>query len=262
MMMNVRVIFLRLSFLLLAPTPLFCCAQQDSTDHKGQEKSESRIQSFQLRPVAFIAPAVLVGYGAFAGGNNFINDLDRTTRAELQEDHPLFSSKMDNFMQYAPAAAVYALHLAGVKGRHGTLDATGAYLVSFAIMKASTECMKSATQRLRPDGSTRNSFPSGHTATSFTSAEFLMQEYKDVSPWIGYGGYAVAITTGVFRLYNNRHWVSDVVAGAGFGIASAKLGYFFYPKLKRLIAGRHAAHMNFVPVYQQGAAGFSFSGQF
>jgi len=262
MIMNVRVFFLKLSFLLLVAAPLFCCAQRDSMDYQGPENPGPRIQSFQLRPEAFIAPAVLIGYGAFAGGNNFINDLDRTTRAELQEDHPLFSNKMDNFMQYAPAAAVYALHLAGVKGRNSTLDATGSYMVSFAIMKASTEWVKSATKRLRPDGSTRNSFPSGHTATSFTSAEFLMQEYKDVSPWIGYGGYAVAITTGVFRLYNNRHWVSDVVAGAGFGIASAKLGYFVYPKLKRLIAGRHAAHVNLVPVYQQGAPGLSFSGQF
>jgi membrane-associated phospholipid phosphatase len=87
----------------------------------------------------------------------------------------------------------------------------------------------------RPDGSSNNSFPSGHTANAFMGAEFLYQEYKDVSPWYGIAGYVVATGTGLFRMYNNRHWFSDVVAGAGFGILSTKVAYWIYPWMKEKI---------------------------
>lgn len=232
--------------------PLFTFAQrQDSTAIQPK---------FRVAP--FIIPIVFLGYGAMGGGNNFVHDLDVTTRAELQEDHPLFSAKADNYLQYAPAAAVYALNLAGVKGKHNLLDATGIYAISFGLMKASTLVVKSSTNRLRPDGSTHNSFPSGHTATSFAAAEFLKQEYKDVSPWYGYAGYTVATATGIMRLYNNRHWVSDVVAGAGFGIISTKVAYLVYPTLKRMIAGKSNKDFTLVPTYQDKAIGLSFASRF
>lgn len=232
--------------------PLFTVAQrQDSTAIQPK---------FRIAP--FIIPVVFLGYGAMGGGNNFVHDLDVTTRAELQEDHPLFSAKADNYLQYAPAAAVYALNLAGVKGKHNLLDATGIYAISFGLMKASTLVVKSSTNRLRPDGSTNNSFPSGHTATSFAAAEFLKQEYKDLSPWYGYAGYTVATATGIMRLYNNRHWVSDVVAGAGFGIISTKVAYLVYPTLKRMIAGKSNKDFTLVPTYQDKAIGLSFASRF
>lgn len=228
---------------------------------KGQQ-ADTLATKDKFRVAPFIIPAVFIGYGLMARGDNFIRDLDRTTRNELQEDHPFFSEHADDFLRYVPAAAVYGLNLAGVKGRNSILDATGTYVVSMGIMTGIVAIGKSQSHRLRPDGSSYDSFPSGHTATSFAAAEFLKQEYKDVSPWIGYAGYAVATTTGVFRLYNNRHWVSDVVAGAGVGILSTKLGYLIYPPLKRLIMGRKASNFNLVPAYQNQALGFSLSGRF
>ena len=74
----------------------------------------------------------------------------------------------------------------------------------------------------RPDGTSKNSFSSGHTATAFMGAEFLYQEYKDISDWHDITGYIVATGTGMFRMYNNRHWLTDVAAGAGIGILSTK----------------------------------------
>ena len=62
-------------------------------------------------------------------------------------------------------------------------------------------------------------------------AEMLYQEYKDVSPWIGNSGYAMAALTGFLRVYNNRHYLNDVVAGACIGILCTKLGYWLQPKL-------------------------------
>ena len=76
-------------------------------------------------------------------------------------------------------------------------------------------------------------FPSGHTTEAFAYAEFIQQEYKDVSPWYGAVGYAAATATGLLRIYNNKHWLSDVVAGAGIGMASTKLAYLLYRAIKR-----------------------------
>lgn len=218
---------------------------------------------YKFKAKSFIVPAIFIGYGLVSLGNhNVIRDLDLTTKDELQEDHPLFAAHADDYLQFAPAAAVYGLHLAGIKGKHSLADATGLYLLSEAIMGGTTHSLKSWTHRLRPNGSAYNSFPSGHTANAFASAEFLNQEYKDTYPWIGYAGYTVATATGLLRMYNNKHWLSDVVAGAGFGILSTKLSYLIYPKLKRLILGKGSANYNLVPSYQQHSFGFSFNGTF
>ncbi|SEO14965.1 PAP2 superfamily protein [bacterium A37T11] len=212
---------------------------------------------------SFIIPTVFLSYGLVSlGRHNFIRSLDLTTKDELQEDHPIFAMHADNYMQYAPAVAVYALNFAGLKGRHSLADATGIYLITEGIMGGTVYGLKKDVHRLRPDHSAYTSFPSGHTANAFASAEFLYQEYKDISPWYGYAGYTVATATGVLRLYNNRHWISDVVAGAGFGILSAKAAYFIYPKLKKWIMGGGKQQYSLVPTYQLHTYGFAFNETF
>jgi membrane-associated phospholipid phosphatase len=211
---------------------------------------------------SFIIPAVLVSYGLVSLGNNAVRTLDYTTKAELQEDHPLFAYHADNYLQYAPIAAVYALNLAGVKGKHSITDQTALYILSFGIMGISTTGIKHVADRNRPDGSNNYSFPSGHTASAFAAAELLNQEYRNVSPWISYAGYTVATLTGALRMYNNRHWLSDVVAGAGVGIASTKIAYLIYPHLKKLVIGKQNVHYSIVPTYYQKAAGIAFNGTF
>lgn len=217
---------------------------------------------YRLKINSFI-PVAFIGYGLFSlTGDHAIRRLDYTTRNELQEDYPSFALHADDYMQFAPAAAVYGLNLAGIKGKHSMMDATGIYVLSAAIMGGTVSALKNASHRLRPNGSGYNSFPSGHTANAFAAAEFFKQEYKEVSPWYGVAGYAVATATGALRMYNNRHWLSDVVAGAGFGILSTKLSYFVYPKLKRLVSGNDNMQYTIVPAYQQGGFGLSFNGTF
>jgi len=228
--------------------------------------SKAQVQdtlNYKPKVTAFIIPTVFISYGLVSlMGKNPIRDLDLTTKDELQEDHPLFAVHADDYMQFVPALAVYGLHLAGIKGKNNLLDATGIYLLSEGIMGASVSSLKSLTHRERPNHSGFNSFPSGHTANAFAAAEFLNQEYKDVSPWYGYAGYTVAAATGILRMYNNKHWLSDVVAGAGFGILSTKVAYLIYPKLKQLVVGKGKPNYNLVPSYQAHSFGFSFNGTF
>lgn len=199
----------------------------------------------------FIIPAAMVTYGFISLVNPRFN---QTTKNELQEDHPLFHSNYDNFTQFAPGAAVFALNAFGVEGKHNWKDAALIYGTTIAISTAFVFPLKKITKEERPDHSGFNSFPSGHTAIAFASAEFLRQEYKDTSPWIGYAGYAVATATGVLRMYNNKHWLGDVVAGAGIGIASAKLSYLLYDK----IFLKKGWHFSLTPMYINHTAGFVY----
>lgn len=187
---------------------------------------------YKFRPVQLVIPGILIGTGVASLEIEWLKDADYEAREELQE-HPHSKLRIDDFSQYAPLVSVYGLRLCGVKGLHDYLDLTIITGTAYLLTGLSVYGVKSLTGVLRPDGSTRNSFPSGHTATAFAGAEILRREYRNVSPWIGYAGYFVAAATGFLRMYNNRHWLTDVVAGAGFGILCAEAAYWLYPVITR-----------------------------
>ncbi len=180
-----------------------------------------------------IIPTVLMAYGFGQFMVEPIRSLNLNIRNQIvsKVSQPFH---LDNYSQYAPAVAVYGLNFLGVKGKHNFIDRSVIIATAAVIMGVSVEGMKTITHVARPDGSGFDAFPSGHTATAFTCAEFLYQEYKDVSIWYGIAGYTVAAGTGFLRMYNNRHWLTDVVAGAGFGILSTKLAYWVFPKIRKL----------------------------
>lgn len=147
----------------------------------------------------------------------------REARQNLQ---PEFHHRFDDQLQFGGIALSTGLKLAGVEGR----SAWGRYLasagLSYAAMALMVNVVKYSAHEMRPDGSTANSFPSGHTATAFVGATVLHKEYGLTrSPWYSVAGYAMATTTGVMRSLNNRHWISDILVGAGIGILSTDLGY-------------------------------------
>jgi membrane-associated phospholipid phosphatase len=92
----------------------------------------------------------------------------------------------------------------------------------------------------RPDGSNNLSFPSGHTTTAFTTAHFMFREYQDENIWLSLSGYPIAVFTGVYRILNDKHWVGDVVAGAGIGILSTEVAYWLFPKVSQLFSKDHS----------------------
>lgn len=137
-----------------------------------------------------------------------------------------FHNEIDNYTQYVPLALTIGLHLGGVEGRSDWPRFWASAAMSSAIMAGMVNGIKYTASEMRPDGSTRNSWPSGHTATAFMAATILHKEYGATrSPWISLGAYTLATATGVMRVLNNRHWVSDVLSGAGIGILSVELGY-------------------------------------
>lgn len=186
----------------------------------------------RLRLKEVLIPAAIAGTSAiFVTDGWFAEQRNRVQHALSAEGRNRI--RVDDYIQYAPIAAVYGLNLSGLKGKHRFKERTIILAMSYATMAALVNSMKYTFREKRPDAETRNSFPSGHTATVFMGAEFLYREYKDVSPCIGYAGYAVAFTTGYLRIYNNRHYLNDVIAGACIGVVSTKLAYWLYPKIFR-----------------------------
>lgn len=142
------------------------------------------------------------------------------------DNHPKLH--FDDYLEYIMPATPIALNLCGLKSRHDfkklALLEGGSYLFGVAILEAG----KYGFGVPRPDNNACTSFPSGHTFSATAAAEILRREYGEEYPWIAVAGYTVAAVVGAMRIYNNRHWVGDVLAGAGLGILSVSAVYWIF----------------------------------
>lgn len=176
----------------------------------------TQTKGFQMTYVG--VPLVVAGVATIPGRERF---------RQLRNDYvPRFKYEYDNYLQYAPAVVMLGLKGFGVESRSswGRMLVSDAF--SAAIMATVVNTIKYTAHVQRPDGSNYKSFPSGHTATAFMTAMMMHKEYGDRSPWYSISAFTVAAVTGVSRQLNNRHWISDVLAGAGIGILSTELGYY------------------------------------
>lgn len=206
---------------LLLALPMCAHARTDSLTVKSNFKAGE-----------VIMPLSLIG----AGTLGFIEPV-KNSRYEVRDyldewrgDHRVV---VDDYLQYVPLASVYGLSLLGADARHNYVDRTLELATSYLTLGIMVNAIKYTVREPRPDGSANNSFPSGHTATTFMGAELVRIEYGDDSPWYSVGAYTMAITVGVLRVYNNRHWFTDVFAGAGVGILSARIGYWLLPYTRK-----------------------------
>lgn len=206
---------------------------------------------------SFMVPLALIGYGVMAQFNTSLKKLDHGIHRNINQSiHRRIT--LDDYLQYAPAANVYALDLMGVKAKHSFGDRTMVMVTSYVLTAAVVQTMKHSVGVTRPDGSNTKSFPSGHTATAFVGAHILYKEYAHHSPWIGIGGYVAATATGALRMVNKKHWLSDVVAGAGIGIASVELGYLLLPRMHQILGDKQAGkQLAILPVVSQNQYGLS-----
>ena len=185
-----------------------------------------------VKPYKFLDDQTWVGIPLFAAGliakgekAAFRQDYNNpNTKIRLIKTN--FHNEIDNYTQYVPLALTIGLKIAGVESRSDWPRFWASSAASAAIMAGLVNGIKYTASEMRPDGSTRNSWPSGHTATAFLAATILHKEYGLTrSPWYSVGAYTLATATGVMRVLNNRHWISDVLSGAGIGILSVELGY-------------------------------------
>lgn len=212
-----------------------------------------------LRP-GFLRVAVPVGFiGIGYWGcqrNNPMYDLRAEMQEETREMFPKgLKTQADDYLRHVPVAAAYGLHLAGVRPERGVVPFTLCYGLAHALSTGAVNYLKKGTEVQRPDDKTDfSSFPSAHTAEAFMTATLLHEQFGKRSPWISVGGYAVASATGAMRIIRNRHWVTDVVAGASVGFLSAELVWRAYPAVARLVPGKLGQKLVIVPTYLPGGA--------
>ena len=187
--------------LIFIPLILFGQNEKNDTIHKRQ--------NIKLNYKSVIIPSVFIAYGLIGIDNDALKRLNYDIQEELNGriDNNL---KIDNVSQFVPSLSVYGLNAIGIKGKNNFKDRTIILGTASLIMGSTATTMKKLTTIERPDSSNKLSFPSGSTAIAFMGAEFLYQEYKEVSIWYGISGYLVATGTGFLRLHNNKHWFTDV----------------------------------------------------
>lgn len=168
----------------------------------------------------FIAPTILISTGTLL-------HFSTQTKGNFQDwtSHNLpYHGNLDDYLRFAPLAAVYSLNLVGIKGKNNFGNRTALVLKSLLLVDLTVNCLKTWSDSDRPNGDPR-SFPSGHTSLAFAFAHFMHKEFGEISPWYSVGAYGCAATVGMMRVAKNAHWVSDVLVGAGIGILSTELIY-------------------------------------
>lgn len=174
----------------------------------------------------FIAPVALITTGALMVNTALNDDLQKNANNFFSED---FHTSTDNYLPFVPIAQIYLGKSFGFKPKNNFKQQTINIVVANAIGAAVFTTLKYTVNEERPDQSDDLSFPSGHTSIAFTNAALLYYEYKDSNVWYASSGFLFATATGILRIANNRHYTSDVLAGAGIGLASGLIVSYWNP---------------------------------
>ena len=202
-------------------------AQADTTALRTPE-----VQAPAFRASQLIAPGALIASGI--GIHCFAHEsIDGPVNTWFQERLRAGGPELhfDNYIQYVPIVSYLGLGLVGVKAEHGFVDRLIQGTISCLALGAISWTCKEVINSPRPNGVDNKSFPSGHTDWVFIGAELVRMEYG--WGW-GAGAYAIATTVAIMRNYNNWHWLSDVLFGAGLGILTAHVGEWLLEPTKRL----------------------------
>ena len=204
-----------------------------------------------------IAPSAFIVLG-FAL-NNTANEKNITKDVRSIVGHD-YHNKIDDFTQAVPVIEMYAADIIGIPAKNHWFDQTKNLAISTIVSGAIIQSLKRGLNKTRPNGAPY-SFPSGHTGTAFTNASVLYQEFKETSPILAYSGYGFAVTTGAFRVINNTHWTSDVLASVGISILTTNLVYHFEP-LKNWNPFKKTKGLTLVPYYNQHETGIFLTKRF
>ncbi len=191
----------------------------------------------------FIAPVALISGGLLLKNTTQNHQFQSDFRKVLTKD---FHTKADDFLQVEAILQIYGGRYLGFKPKNDLLHQTINMIMANAIMGGVVKIMKNQFKEERPDKSDHFSFPSGHTATAFTNATLLFYEYKDSNIWYASSGFAFAATTGFLRIANNKHYTSDVLAGAGIGIGIG-IAVSYWNPFQNFSFGKNKTHAIIYP---------------
>lgn len=232
---------------------------QDETVQRDSLKQKMPVIEYGFNPKHLVLPASLIAVGVVGTAIDGMNDFHLFSRKS-----DVKKIRVDDYLEWGMLGWVFACDLMG-KEKHNWVDQLFLVAMAEGMNAVMTRALKYSVNETRPDGGPY-SFPSGHTANAFLGAHMAYKEFKDSSQVLAYSGYAIALFVAGSRLYNNRHWVADVVAGAGFGILSVELAYLTYFPIRNAIArkvNREAAkNMVIAPTFNEQGGGVYFSYSF
>lgn len=185
---------------------------------------------------------------------NFFQERRNSTLDEMSHN---FLSPLGGTWSVFISAGFYG---AGILAKDLRMQSTGLLAVeSFLIGSLIARIPKYALGRVRPDAWWNpdpfewkgplggKSFPSGHTVAAFSVASVFASQYRKTI-WVPILSYSLASVAGISRVYENRHWFSDVFAGAVLGIVTGKFICNTYRKEKYAV----------VPVLNRDIMGMAF----
>lgn len=204
----------------LAPAPGFAALPDDKATLRPP--TPSLFRSIERDVPAFFSTQTATILGAFALAGVAARPFDKAAVEDTGERLSKGTADIGNWggSLYAQAGGALATYVVGrATGNQRIASLGGDLMRAQALSQMFVQGTKFAVARKRPDASNSLSFPSGHSASTFATATVLQQHFG----WkVGIPAYAFAGFVGASRMASSKHYFSDVVVGAGIGIAAGR----------------------------------------
>ncbi len=234
-------------------------AEQEQAHVNDSIGEKMPVVNYRFQPKDLILPASLITVGAVGTAIDGMQDFHLFSRRDSTKQ-----IRVDDYLEWGMLGWVFICDLMG-KEKHHWADQFFLVAIAEGLNAGMVQGIKHSLNTTRPDGKP-HSFPSGHTSNAFLGAHIAYKEFRETSFALAYSGYAVALFVAATRIHNNRHWVADVVAGAGFGILSVELSYLIYFPVRDAIARnvnkRAADRLMVAPMVNERGGGVYLSFRF
>jgi hypothetical protein len=229
-----------------------------ATQSRNVRSNYSPTDGERLSVRRLILPAGMTALGIFASKSDRYRDIFPVVRTNPHDRRTPF----DDVAQVIIAPSLFLFDLLGEE-KNSPADQFFITLLSYGIMTIPVRLVKYYYDSPRPYGGD-NSFPSGHTAAAFVGSHMIYREFQHSSGAIAYSGYAMGTLVACMRVVHDKHWVSDVLAGAGIAILATELAYHLYFPVKRKLfpdkTGKRTDNsIALFPFIQAHTVGFNFS---